>query len=198
MNNENTDFKTDFLTWSEFRQRNFITLILLTNTDTVDSHDAVTALLPCLADCPESVLAYFIQIIFSQFSTYESILLPYIHDTQNPDSVRLFMIMQLVLPHQLNEPTIDSLVRLYFNPHDTAMAPVIEAFVNEYPELTLPSLIKHTLIPHTAIRSQALLQIIGQRKIKSILGDLSQFPAPVIHSIKQVPLDPRPPMTPKS
>ena len=188
------DFKSEFLAWSEFRQLNFVTLIFLSDAD---NHAAVKHLLTCLDACSDSVLSLFIRTIFTQFSMYKTELLDYVHKTNNPAHIRLLMIMHIVSPHHLDDTTIDSIIALYFNPHDTHMEPVVETFIHQNPELTLPNLIKHALKPTTAIRSRALLAIMGQQKIKAILGNLNQMPKPVRDCIGTIPLNPRPIKTPE-
>jgi|GEM_PF-1437910 hypothetical protein len=186
-------FKSKFLTWDEFRQANFITQLFLSKDPDLDT---VSQLLDCLDSCSETIAFLLIKTLFADFYTYRQQLLPYIQNAQNPETMRLLMIMHMTTPNHLDEETITAIVSLYLDPHDTAMEPVVEAFVSQYPELALPSLISYGLKPHTAIRSQLLLQIIGQSKIKAILGDINQFPTPVIDCIKQIPLNPRPPKTP--
>ena len=194
-NKNNPEFRTEFLSWTPFRQSNFITLIFLSETTNTD---AVEQVLSCLDDCPEPVVALFMNTIFTKFSVYQTPLLDYICDRDNSGHIRLLLAMHITLPHLLDEATIDCIVSLYMDPYDAIMEPVVEAFVNEHPELALPSLIQHALKPNTSIRSHQLLQLIGQTKITAILGDLAEFPQLVVDCIKQIPPHPRPPKTPET
>lgn len=192
-NKSSLDFRSDFLSWDSWSQIHFITQFFLSKSPEIET---TRRLLGCLDECPETTALVLITTLFSDFDTYRHLLIPYIQNSKNPETIRLLMLMNMTLPHQLDEETIACIVSLYMDPADTPMEPVVEIFVHQHPELVLPCLIQHALKPNTAIRSQQLLQLIGQTKIKAVLGDLGPFPQLVVDCIKQIPPHPRSPKPP--